>query len=140
MRGARGCASVHLARVDGRPLRRSRRALPAERCAGAASKHTVDLRGTIRVVRAVPGLMALIVFSCFNNFLGGVFMALMDAYGLSLVSVQAWGLLWGALSAGFIIGGLLVARTGLGRNPVRLLLLVNLVLWTVTCCSRSGRR
>jgi DHA3 family multidrug efflux protein-like MFS transporter len=59
-------------------------------------------------------------------------MALMDAYGLSLVSVEAWGLLWGILSTGFIVGGLLVARTGLGRNPVRLLLLVNLVLWTVT--------
>ena len=80
----------------------------------------------------MPGLLALIVFSCFNNFLGGVFMALMDAYGLSLVSVQAWGLLWGALSAGFIVGGLLVARTGLGSNPLRLLLLVNVVLWTVT--------
>ena len=47
----------------------------------------------------MPGLFALIAFSCFNNFLGGVFMALMDAYGLSLVSVQAWGLLWGVLSA-----------------------------------------
>ena len=55
----------------------------------------VDLRGTFRLVRGVPGLLALIVFSCFNNFLGGTFMALMDAYGLSLVSVQAWGLLWG---------------------------------------------
>ena len=59
-------------------------------------------------------------------------MALMDAYGLSLMSVQAWGLLWGALSAGFIIGGLAVARTGLGSNPLRLLLLVNVVLWSVT--------
>jgi DHA3 family multidrug efflux protein-like MFS transporter len=92
----------------------------------------VDLRGTIRVVGEVPGLTALILFSAFNNFLGGVFMALMDAYGLSLVSVQAWGLLWGVLSTGFIIGGLLIARTGLGKNPVRLLLFVNLVLWTVT--------
>jgi DHA3 family multidrug efflux protein-like MFS transporter len=92
----------------------------------------VDLRGTIRVVSEVPGLTALILFSAFNNFLGGVFMALMDAYGLSLVSVRAWGLLWGVLSTGFIVGGLLIARTGLGRNPVRLLLLVNLVLWTVT--------
>ena len=92
----------------------------------------MDLRGTIRVVGEVPGLTALILFSAFNNFLGGVFMALMDAYGLSLVSVQAWGLLWGVLSTGFIVGGLLIARTGLGRNPVRLLLLVNLVLWTVT--------
>ena len=36
----------------------------------------------------MPGLTALILFSAFNNFLGGVFMALMDAYGLSLVSVR----------------------------------------------------
>jgi DHA3 family multidrug efflux protein-like MFS transporter len=90
----------------------------------------VDLRGTVRIVRGVPGLLALIVFSCFNNFLGGTFMALMDAYGLSLVSVQAWGLLWGVLSAGVIIGGLMVARTGVGTNPVRTLLLVNVALWT----------
>lgn len=92
----------------------------------------VDLRGTWRLVRSVPGLVALIAFSCFNNFLGGAFMALMDAYGLSLVSVQVWGLLWGGLSTGVIIGGLLVARLGLGSSPVRVLLLVNLVLWTVT--------
>jgi MFS transporter, DHA3 family, multidrug efflux protein len=92
---------------------------------------TVDLRGTIRVVGETPGLTALILFSAFNNFLGGVFMALMDAYGLSLVSVQAWGLLWGVVSTAFIIGGLLIARTGLGRNPVRTLLLVNVALWTV---------
>ena len=88
--------------------------------------------GTFRLVRGVPGLLALIVFSCFNNFLGGTFMALMDAYGLSLVSVQAWGLLWGVLSAGVIIGGLMVTRTGVGTNPVRTLLLVNVALWT-TC-------
>lgn len=93
----------------------------------------VDLRGTLRLVRGVPGLLALILFSCFNNFLGGAFMALMDAYGLSLMSVQAWGLLWGALSTGFIVGGLAVAKTGLTTNPLRLLLLINLVLWTVTC-------
>jgi DHA3 family multidrug efflux protein-like MFS transporter len=92
----------------------------------------VDLRGTIRLVRGVPGLVALIVFSCFNNFLGGSFMALMDAYGLSLVSVQVWGLLWGVLSAFVIVGGLVVARVGLGSNPVRTLLMVNLSLWTVT--------
>ncbi len=35
-------------------------------------------------------------------------------------------------SAGFIIGGLAVAKTGLGSNPLRLLLLVNVVLWSVT--------
>ena len=100
----------------------------AEPDAGAG----VDLRGTVRLVRGVPGLVALIAFSCFNNFLGGSFMALMDAYGLSLVSVQVWGLLWGVLSAFVILGGLVVARVGLGTNPVRTLLLVNLLLWTVT--------
>jgi DHA3 family multidrug efflux protein-like MFS transporter len=122
-------AMVHLALVPvpGRP---PAAVVPAG--APPAPKHTVDVRGTIRVIGEVPGLTALIIFSAFNNFLGGVFMALIDAYGLSLVSVQAWGLLWGVLSTGFIIGGLLIARTGLGRNPVRLLLLVNLLLWTVT--------
>jgi DHA3 family multidrug efflux protein-like MFS transporter len=105
---------------------------PVAAAAAEPTRSSVDLRGTINVVRGVPGLMALIVFSAFNNLLGGVFMALMDAYGLSLVSVQAWGLLWGVLSTGFIAGGLLVARTGLGANPVRLLLAVNLLLWTVT--------
>ncbi len=98
-----------------------------------AGKNKVDLRGTLRIVRGVPGLLALIGFSCFNNFLAGAYMALLDAYGLSLMSVQAWGLLWGALSAGFIIGGLAVARTGLGQSPLRLLLVVNLILWGVTC-------
>src|SRR6478672_10857813 len=98
---------------------------------GADGGHGVDLKGTLRVVRVVPGLLALIAFSCFNNFIGGAFMAVMDPYGLSLVSLRAWGLLWGLLSAGVIIGGLLITRTGVGANPVRTLLLVNLVLWTV---------
>jgi DHA3 family multidrug efflux protein-like MFS transporter len=97
-----------------------------------AGESAIDVRGTLRVIRGVPGLLALIAFSCLNNFLGGAFMALLDAYGLSLMTVQAWGLLWGALSTGFILGGLLVARTGLSSNPVRVLLLVNVGLWTVT--------
>src|SRR5690606_26204061 len=84
-----------------------------------------------RVIAAVPGLFALIFFATFNNFLGGVFMALMDAYGLSLVSVQVWGLLWGLLSTGFILAGVVIARTGLGRNPLRTLMIVNLIAWAV---------
>ena len=92
----------------------------------------LDLRGTVRIVAAIPGLLALIAFSSINNLLGGVFMALLDAYGLSLVSVQVWGLLFGVLSAGFIIGGLAIARWGLGANPVRTLLLVNVVMWAVS--------
>jgi DHA3 family multidrug efflux protein-like MFS transporter len=98
----------------------------------AAPADGIDVRGTLRLIRGVPGLVALIAFSCFNNFLGGTFMALMDAYGLSLVSVEVWGLLWGALSAAMILGGLAVARFGLGSNPVRTLLLVNVVLWLGT--------
>ena len=105
----------------------------SSRLSSTPATNKVDLRGTLRIVRGVPGLLALIGFSCFNNFLAGAYMALLDAYGLSLMSVQAWGLLWGALSAGFIIGGLAVARTGLGQNPLRLLLVVNLILWGVTC-------
>ena len=32
---------------------------------------------------AVPGLLGLIFFSTFNNFLGGVFMGFADPYGPS---------------------------------------------------------
>jgi len=89
----------------------------------------IDLRGTIRVVSAVPGLFALILFATFNNLLGGVFMALMDGYGLSLMSVEDWGLLWALASSAFILSGVVIARLGLGRKPLRTLLLVNLVTW-----------
>lgn len=91
----------------------------------------VDLQGSIAAIRTVPGLAGLIVFTTFNNLLGGVFMALMDPYGLSLMSVQAWGLLWGALSTGFIFGGLIVATRGLGRRPLYTLLMINVVMWAV---------
>jgi MFS transporter, DHA3 family, multidrug efflux protein len=91
----------------------------------------VDVKGTIAAVRAIPALFALIFFTTFNNFLGGVFMALMDAYGLSLVSVQVWGFLWGFLSLGFILGGLFIARRGLGTNPLRTLFRINFAVWTV---------
>ena len=91
----------------------------------------VDLRGTISAIQLVPGLFGLIFFHTFNNFLGGIFMSLMDAYGLLLVSVQVWGALWGVLSLAFIVGGLVVARKGLGRNPLRTLFLANVVMWTI---------
>lgn len=91
----------------------------------------VDIRGTIKAVGAISGLFALIFFNTFNNFLGGVFMSLMDAYGLSLVSVQVWGVLWGFLSLGFIIGGLIVAKKGLGTRPLRTLFICNIVMWTI---------
>ena len=78
------------------------------------------------------GLLALLLFATFNNFLGGAFMALLDPYGLSLVAVEEWGVILALTSLGFVFGGFTVARRGLGRNPVRTLLVVNLVMWTVT--------
>lgn len=94
--------------------------------------NSIDIRGSIAAIRVVPGLFALIFFHAFNNFLGGVFMSLMDAYGLELVSVEVWGILWGVLSLGFIIGGMAIARFGLGKSPLRTLFVANLVMWSIT--------
>jgi DHA3 family multidrug efflux protein-like MFS transporter len=90
-----------------------------------------DLRSAIDAIKAVPGLGVLIALAAFNNLLGGVFMALMDAYGLELVSVQTWGILWGFIMTAFIVGGIAVARFGLGSTPVKLIVGCNLVNWIV---------
>lgn len=91
----------------------------------------VDFAGAFHAIREVPGLTGLILFACFNNLLGGVFMALLDPYGLTLVSVEVWGLLWGVLSFGFIIGAGWVSRKGLGTQPLRALLVANVGMWLV---------
>ncbi|TFD87098.1 MFS transporter [Cryobacterium lactosi] len=88
----------------------------------------VDLRGSITAVRAATGLFALIIFSTFNNLIGGVYMALMDPYGLELFPVELWGIVLGVTSTGFIIGGLLIAKFGLGRNPIRTMLLLVILM------------
>ena len=71
------------------------------------------------------------MFSTFNNLVGGVFMALLDPYGLTLVPVEVWGLIWGVVSFGMMFGGIWVARFGLGAKPLRALLLVNVVMWGI---------
>lgn len=86
----------------------------------------IDIKGSIKAIRDVPGLMALIFFTTFNNLIGGVFMALMDPYGLTLFSVEVWGVVLGVTSAGFIVGGAVVAKKGLGKNPLKTMLLVNI--------------
>lgn len=96
-----------------------------------SSRH-IDVKGAVAAVQAVPGLLALIFFTTFNNFLGGVYMALMDPYGLSLVSVEIYGMIWAFISTGFIVGGLIVASKGLGRNPVKTILLANIVMWVLS--------
>lgn len=88
----------------------------------------IDLRGSITAVRAATGLFALIIFSTFNNLIGGVYIALMDPYGLELFPVEIWGLVLGVTSSGFIIGGLLVAKFGLGQNPIRTMLMLVVVM------------
>ena len=84
----------------------------------------IDFRGSVRALRSAPGLFALIIFATFNNLIGGVYIALMDPYGLTLFPVEWWGVVLGVASTGFIIGGIVIATRGLGRNPIRTMLLV----------------
>jgi len=92
----------------------------------------VDFGAAWRAIVVVPGLIGLIIFSTFNNFLGGVFMGLLDPYGLELMSVEAWGILFGVCSIGFMVGGAIIARTGLGRLPLRTLLRACMAMWIVS--------
>ena len=91
----------------------------------------IDIKGSISAIKVVPGLFALIFFSTFNNFIGGLFMALMDPYGLELFSVQVWGVVLGITSIGFIVGGIIIAKKGLGKKPLKTLLIANIVMATI---------
>jgi len=91
-----------------------------------------DFRSTYLLILTIPGLIGIIIFNTFNNFLGGVFMALMDPYGLSLVSVQVWGTLWGIMSIAMIAGSIYVSKYGVGNTPMRRIMILNLVMW-VSC-------
>ncbi len=91
----------------------------------------VDFRGAWQAIRAIPGLLGLVAFATFNNLLGGAFLALMDPYGLNLVSVELWGIIWGVLSFGFMIGSGWVASRGLGPKPLRSLLFANMCMWVI---------
>ena len=82
----------------------------------------VDFRGAIKAIRSVPGLMALIFFTTFNNFIGGVIMVLLDPYGLEMFSVEMWGIVLGITGTGFIFGGMAITKKGLGKQPLRTLL------------------
>ncbi len=91
----------------------------------------VDFVGAFRSAQEVPGLLSLVFFTMINNFFGGAFFALMDPYGLELVSVQTWGFIWGGLSFCFILGGLLVSRFGLGEKPLRRMFIADIAMWTI---------
>jgi DHA3 family multidrug efflux protein-like MFS transporter len=84
----------------------------------------IDVRGALAAIRLVPGLFALIIFSTFNNLIGGVYMALMDPYGIDMFGVEGWGILFGVAATGFVVGGLIIAKFGLGKNPIRTMLML----------------
>lgn len=88
----------------------------------------VDIKGSIAAIKLVPGLFGLLFFSMFNNFIGGSYMALMDPYGLTLFPVEMWGIIFGVAGTGFIVGGLVVAKFGLGKNPIRTLLIAIIIM------------
>lgn len=88
----------------------------------------IDIKGSVAAIRVVPGLLALIFFSTFNNLIGGTYMALMDPYGLTLFSVEIWGAVFAFAGTGFVVGGTLVAKFGLGKNPIRTLLTLLIVM------------
>src|SRR5690349_2280384 len=103
--------------------------MPEEvQAAGTDAQGGFDLRGSLAAVFAIAGLFALILFSTFNNFIGGVYMALMDPYGLEMFSVEMWGAVFALGSTGFIVGGALIGKFGLGANPLRTLLIAVAVM------------
>ena len=98
--------------------------LPEEvKAAPSDAQGGFDLRGSWAAVMAISGLFALILFSTFNNFIGGVYMALMDPYGLEMFSVEMWGVVFAIGATGFIVGGALIGKFGLGSNPLRTMLI-----------------
>src|SRR5699024_7946974 len=83
-----------------------------------------ELRAGIAAVRATQGLFALILFTTFNTLTGGVFMALMAPYALTIFPIKVWGVVLGVTATGFLIGGGMVAKFGLGKNPIRTMLVL----------------
>ncbi len=92
------------------------------------NRSAVDFRGGWLAILAVPGLIGLIVFTTLNNLTGGVYMALLDPYGLDMFPVEIWGTVFGLAGTGFIVGGLIVAKLGLGKNPIRTMLVLVMLL------------
>ncbi len=103
--------------------------MPEEVRAAATDAHGgFDLRGSVAAVLAIAGLFALILFSTFNNFIGGVYMALMDPYGLEMFPVELWGTYFALGATGFIVGGALIGKFGLGANPLRTMLIAVILM------------
>jgi len=92
----------------------------------------LNIKETIATINQIPGLFALIFFTTFNNFLWGVFMALMDPYWLLMVSVQTWGLMFGVFSLSLIAWWLYISKKWLWKNPLKTLFIVDIICWTTS--------
>ncbi|MBU3995018.1 MAG: MFS transporter, partial [Actinobacteria bacterium] len=88
--------------------------IPEPEIAHDPNRSAVDFRGGMAAILLVPGLIGLILFTTLNNLASGVYMALLDPYGLNMFPVEIWGIVFGVAGTGFIVGGALVARFGLG--------------------------
>jgi DHA3 family multidrug efflux protein-like MFS transporter len=53
---------------------------------------------------------------------------LMDPYGLEMFPVELWGTVFAFGATGFIVGGALIGKFGLGSNPLRTMLLAVVVM------------
>ncbi len=93
---------------------------------------TTRLRDSLKFLLTQKTLFRLIMFTTLNNFIGGVFQALSDPYGLSLLSVQNWGFIWGVVGCFYILGGLIISKIGLGKNPLKSLFRIYIMFWIVT--------
>ncbi|WP_309102890.1 MFS transporter [Microbacterium sp.] len=87
-----------------------------------------DLGESILTIRAIRGLGALLAFSTLNNLFSGVYVTLIDPYGLTLMPVEWWGVAFAIASTGMVVGGLVIARVGLGPNPLRTMLAATTVM------------
>lgn len=102
--------------------------IPEPEIAHDPNRSAVDFRGGMAAILLVPGLIGLILFTTLNNLASGVYMALLDPYGLNMFPVEIWGIVFGLAGTGFIVGGALVARFGLGSKPIRTMLILVIVI------------
>lgn len=102
--------------------------IPEPEIAHDPNRSAIDFRGGWVAMLAVPGLVGLVLFTTFNNLSSGVYMALLDPYGLTMFPVEVWGIVFGVAGTGFLVGGAIVARWGLGSNPVRTMLVLVVLL------------
>lgn len=73
-------------------------------------KKKIDIKASIAADYALFGLGWLIALTTFNNFIGGVFMALLDPLRSGAVQCGVVGCDACITSTGFIAGGMVVAK------------------------------